>query len=66
MEKQGKIIDAPGLVFTYTPHARKKEVESVKIDLAEASVRILGALLLLYRQYVPVSSYYEVHQTSAF
>jgi hypothetical protein len=64
MEKQGRTIDAPGLVFTYTRHTQR-EVQSTS-NLAEAVVRILGGLLLLYKQYVPESSYYEVHHTSAY
>jgi hypothetical protein len=64
MDKQSVIIDAPGLMFSYTRQAQK-DFQSTS-NLAEAAVRILGGLLLLYKQYVPNSSYYEVHHTSAY
>jgi hypothetical protein len=63
MGKQGKVIDAPGLVFVYTPPDRKKNDENSAARFAEAAVRILGGLLLLYKHHVPVS-YYEAHHTS--
>jgi len=63
MHKQNKIIDAPGLMFSYSREAQK-ESQSTS-NLAKATVRILGGLLLLYKQYVPESSYCEVHHTSA-
>jgi len=63
MDKQNRTIDAPGLMFSYSRQAQK-ESQSTS-NLAEAAVRILGGLLLLYKQYVPESSYYEVHHTSA-
>jgi len=65
MGKNGKVIDAPGLVFVYTPHDRTKSDENTTAKLAEAAVRILGGLLLLYQHHVPDRSYYEVHHTSA-
>jgi hypothetical protein len=63
MGNKGKVIDAPGLVFVYTPHDRKKSDENTVARLAEAALRILGGLLLLYKHHVPVS-YYEAHPTS--
>ena len=65
MRKQGKVIDAPGLVFVYTPD-RKKSEENNAARFAEAAVRILGGLLLLYKHHVPDRNYYEVHHTSAY
>ena len=64
MEKQGKIIEAPGLVFTYTRQQGKLE-ETTTTKVTEAAIRILGALLLLYQQHAPGSSYYEVQHISA-
>ena len=64
MEKQGKVIDAPGLVFVYRPHDGKKSDENNAAKFAEAALRILGGLLLLYKHHVPVS-YYDAHHTSA-
>ena len=66
MGKQGKVIDAPGLVFVYTPQDRKKSEENSTARFAEAALRILGGLLLLYKHHVPDRSYYEVHHTSAY
>jgi hypothetical protein len=66
MGKNGKVIDAPGLVFVYTPHDRTKSDENTTTKLAEAALRILGGLLSLYQHHVPDRSYYEVHHTSAY
>ena len=63
---QTKVTNESGLVMTYTPgrnHAR--EDQRTPNCLAEAAVRVLGACLLLYKQYVPHTEYYEVHHTSA-
>lgn len=65
MQSAGKVIDVPGIVITYSPGGKNYEAESSPHKLAEVSVRLLGAFLLLYRQHVPQSSYYEVHHTAA-
>jgi hypothetical protein len=65
MKNQGKTIDAPGIVITYSPGGKNSEAETSPHKLAEVSVRLLGAFLLLYRQYVPQSDHYEVHHTAA-
>lgn len=65
MKHQGQTIDAPGIVITYSPGGKNYEGETSPHKLAEVSVRLLGALLLLYRQHAPQSSSYEVHHTAA-
>jgi hypothetical protein len=52
--------------MTYTP-GRNHAGDDQRTEncLAEAAVRVLGACLLLYKQYVPHTEYYEVHHTSA-
>lgn len=66
MGNQGRVIEAPGLVITYTPARKgKKEAAAVTTSFAEAAIRVLGACLLLYQQYVPHTEYYEVHHTAA-
>jgi hypothetical protein len=59
MQNQTKTIDAPGLVMTYSAGHHDYNVRPTQ--LAEAAIRVLGACLLLYQQYVPVREYYEVH-----
>jgi len=51
--------------MTYSPAKRNPGTDSDQSPnkLAEAAVRVLGACLLLYRQHVPDSKYYEVQQT---
>lgn len=66
MQSQGRTIDAPGLVMTYTPRRRHHEDEMpTSSRVADAAVRILGAFLLLYQQQVPQRGYYEVQDISA-
>jgi hypothetical protein len=66
MATQGRTIDAPGLVMTYTPRRRYQPDEMpIPSRLADVAVRILGAFLLLYQQQVPQRSYYEVQDISA-
>ena len=64
MQNQTKETNASGLVMTYTRNHAGDD-QRTPTCLAEAAVRVLGACLLLYKQYVPHSEYYEVHHTAA-
>ena len=66
MQNRSSTPDTKRLLMTYSPGSRKRNGESgaSPSGLAEAAVRILGACLLLYQQYVPTREYYEVHQTN--
>jgi hypothetical protein len=60
-----KVMNASGLVMTYTPGRNHGgEGERTPSNFAEAAVGVLGACLLLYKQYVPHTEYYEVHHMS--
>jgi hypothetical protein len=59
-------MDAPGLTMTYSPaRGRGNEAQPAAMNFAEAAIRVLGACLLLYQQYVPQAEYYQVHHTAA-
>jgi hypothetical protein len=66
MLNQSRTTDTQRPLMTYSPGSRNRNGESgaSPSGLAEAAVRILGACLLLYQQYVPTREYYEVHQTN--
>ena len=64
--QQPKTIEARDLAMMYSPEYRTdgNENGAGPSQLAEAAIRVLGACLLLYQQYVPVKEYYEVHPTN--
>jgi hypothetical protein len=47
-----QVLDAPRLIFAYTPLDQQKS-ENNAAKFAEAAVRIPGGLLLLYKDHVP-------------
>jgi hypothetical protein len=66
MRDSGTIIDAVGLVSgdlrenIENPAERQRKASGI----VEASIKVLGTLLVLYRHYVPKADYYEVNRRS--
>lgn len=65
MRSNEKIIDAPGLVRGVRNDHQGMEIPPAPSKIAEAAVRLLGTMLVLYRHYVPNSEYYKVDHTAA-
>ena len=58
-----KVIDTPSLMVRETVMAENNITMRTPSGFVEAAVRVLGTMLVLYRQYVPNSEYYKVHDT---
>lgn len=66
MQNNGKIIDAVGLAPS-RPTGRPENGNGAPAPnrVAEAAVRVLGTMLVLYRHYVPNADYYKNNHTPA-
>ncbi|HWX92766.1 MAG TPA: hypothetical protein VNY29_09050 [Terriglobales bacterium] len=65
MRDNATIIDAVGLVSSDLREDIENQAERQrKAGIVDASIKVLGTLLVLYRHYVPKTDYYEVNHTS--
>jgi hypothetical protein len=66
MRNRGTIIDAVGLASSDLRQNGESQAQPQRTPsgIVEASIKVLGTLLVLYRHYVPKTDYYEVTHTS--